>query len=96
MAKILFPVAPKVLPSVFTVMAEDGMVVCLIKPQFELSREEVARGGIVREPELHDKAVAKIREFIGEQEGWEWRDVMDSPIKGGDGNREFLAWLVRQ
>ena len=79
----------------WTSLPPDGSVICLIKPQFELSREEVARGGIVREPELHDKAVAKIRDFIAEQEGWEWRDVMDSPIKGGDGNREFLAWLVK-
>ncbi len=85
----------KVLPAVFSVMADDGMVVPLIKPQFELSREEVARGGIVREPELHDKAVAKIRDFVAEQDGWEWLDVMDSPIKGGDGNKEFLALLRR-
>ena len=85
----------KVLPAVFSVMADDGMVIPLIKPQFELSREEVARGGIVREPELHEKAVAKIRDFVAGQDGWEWKDVMDSPIKGGDGNKEFLAWLVK-
>lgn len=86
----------KVLPAVFSVMADDGMVVPLIKPQFELSRQEVARGGIVREPELHDKAIAKIRNFIDQQDGWEWRGVMSSPIKGSDGNREFLAWLVKR
>lgn len=86
----------KVLPAVFSVMADDGMVVPLIKPQFELSRQEVARGGIVREPELHDKAVSKIRNFIDQQDGWEWRGVMSSPIKGSDGNREFLAWLVKR
>lgn len=86
----------KVLPAVFSVMADDGMVVPLIKPQFELSRQEVARGGVVREPELHDKAIDKIRNFIDQQDGWEWRGVMSSPIKGGDGNREFLAWLVKR
>lgn len=85
----------KVLPAVFSVMADDGQVVCLIKPQFELSREEVAKGGIVRDPALHDKAVAKIRDFVADQEGWEWKGVMDSPIKGGDGNVEFLARLSR-
>lgn len=85
----------KVLPAVFSVMAGDGMVICLIKPQFELSREEVAKGGIVRDPLLHDKAVAKIRNFVDQQNGWEWRELMDSPITGGDGNREFLALLKR-
>lgn len=86
----------KVLPAVFSVMADESQVVCLIKPQFELSREEVARGGIVREPELHDKAVAKIRDFIADQAGWDWQDVMESPIKGGDGNCEFLARLRKK
>ncbi|MGA0900312.1 MAG: TlyA family RNA methyltransferase [Luteolibacter sp.] len=85
----------KVLPAVFSVMADDGQILCLIKPQFELSREEVAKGGIVRDPELHDKAVAKIRDFVAHQDGWEWKGVMDSPIRGGDGNREILAWLIR-
>lgn len=83
----------KVLPAVFSVMAEDGMVVCLIKPQFELSREEVAKGGIVRDEKLHDKAVTKIRDFVVQETAWQCRGVIDSPIKGGDGNREFLAWL---
>jgi len=86
----------KVLPAVFPVMAEGGQVVCLIKPQFELSREEVAKGGIVRDPELHQKAVQKIRDFVGGQEGWSWQGLIDSPIKGGDGNTEFLARLVRE
>lgn len=82
----------KVLPAVFLVLEGGGEVVCLIKPQFELSREEVGKGGIVREPELHEKAVEKIRRFAA-SEGWEWVGVMESPITGGDGNREFLARL---
>lgn len=86
----------KVLPAVFSVMAEEGEVICLIKPQFELSRGEVARGGIVRDPQLHDKTVAKIRGFIEQQTDWQFLEVMDSPIKGGDGNREFLARLRRE
>ena len=80
----------KVLPAVFGVLEEGGEVVCLIKPQFELSKEEVGKGGIVREPELHEKAVEKIRAFVAE-EGQEWRGLIESPIKGTDGNVEFLA-----
>jgi len=65
----------------------------LVKPQFELSREEVGKGGIVREPELHQKAVDKIRTFVTEELGREWAGVMTSPITGTDGNVEFLAWM---
>ena len=56
----------KVLPSAFSILEEGGSVISLVKPQFELSREEVGKGGIVREPELHQKSVDKIREFIHE------------------------------
>lgn len=83
----------KVLPAVFGVLEEGGEVVCLIKPQFELSKDEVGKGGIVREPELHEKAVEKIKKFVTEDAGREWRGVIESPITGTDGNVEFLARL---
>lgn len=82
----------KILPAAFGVLEEGGELVALIKPQFELEREDIGKGGIVRDPRLHDRAVAKIREFAGTL-GREWRGVIDSPITGTDGNREFLAWL---
>lgn len=85
----------KVLPAVFSVLKPGGAVVCLIKPQFELSKEEVGKGGIVREPELREKAVAKIRAFVDECDGIAWRGLIESPIQGTDGNVEFLAWLVK-
>lgn len=83
----------KVLPAVFGVLEGGGSVVCLIKPQFELSRDEVGKGGIVREPELHQKAVNKIRSFVTGELGREWCGVVESPITGTDGNVEYLAWL---
>lgn len=83
----------KVLPAVFSILDDGGSVVALVKPQFELSREEVGKGGIVRDPESHQKAVAKIRDFV-EAAGREWRGVIESPITGTDGNVEFLAWLA--
>jgi 23S rRNA (cytidine1920-2'-O)/16S rRNA (cytidine1409-2'-O)-methyltransferase len=85
----------KVLPAVLTVVRGGGHLICLIKPQFELMREDVSKGGIVREPALHDQAVAKIREFVTSQQGLHWHDVIPSPITGTDGNREFLAWISR-
>lgn len=83
----------KVLPSAFEILEEGGSVVSLVKPQFELSREEVGKGGIVRDDELHQKAVEKIRTFITEELGREWKGLMTSPITGTDGNVEFLAWM---
>ncbi len=82
----------RILPAVFGVLDEGGEVICLVKPQFELAREQIGKGGIVRDPALHEQAVEKIRSFVAEQ-GREWVGVVDSPITGTDGNREFLAWL---
>ena len=81
----------KVLPAVFGVLAEGGEVVCLIKPQFELEREDVGKGGIVREEQLRERAVEKIRRFVTEDHGREWMGVIPASIAGTDGNQEFLA-----
>ncbi|HBE97860.1 MAG TPA: TlyA family rRNA (cytidine-2'-O)-methyltransferase [Verrucomicrobiales bacterium] len=83
----------KVLPSAFSILEKGGSVISLVKPQFELSREEVGKGGIVREPELHQKSVDKIREFITNELGREWAGLITSPITGTDGNVEFLTWM---
>lgn len=83
----------KILPAAFGVLAEGGSIVPLIKPQFELRREDIGKGGIVRDPELHDRAVEKIRSFVVDELGRDWKGLVDSPITGTDGNREFLAWL---
>lgn len=83
----------KVLPAVFSVLVDEGSVVCLIKPQFELDREDISKGGIVRDPSLHERAVEKIRRFVVEECRREWRGLIASPITGTDGNQEFLAWI---
>lgn len=82
----------KVLPAVFGVLAEQGQVICLIKPQFELQRDDIGKGGIVRDPALHEKAVEKIKNFVLLEQR-QWLGLMESPITGTDGNREFLAWI---
>ena len=81
-----------VLPPVAAVLTDGGMIVALIKPQFELSRAEVGRGGVVRDEAARGKAVDKIRHFSASL-GWTWGGVTDSPITGADGNREFLCLL---
>jgi 23S rRNA (cytidine1920-2'-O)/16S rRNA (cytidine1409-2'-O)-methyltransferase len=83
----------KVLPAVFSVLKPAGAVICLIKPQFELERHEIGKGGIVRDEALQFKAVEKIRQFVTEEHGREWRGLLPSPITGTDGNQEYLAWI---
>lgn len=83
----------KVLPAVFSILEEQGSVIALIKPQFELDREDIGKGGIVRDPSMHERAVEKIRVFVTQEHGREWRGVIPSPITGTDGNQEFLAWI---
>jgi len=85
-----------VLPAVLQVLRPGGQALVLVKPQFELSREEVGKGGIVREPELHAKACARIEAFVRSQADLEWRGLTESSIQGTDGNREFLAWFGKQ
>lgn len=82
-----------VLAPAIPIMRPGAHAICLIKPQFELGKDRVGKGGIVREPEFHAEAVAKVRQFVDETEGVEWQGVIDSPIKGTDGNKEFLTWL---
>ena len=82
-----------VLPGALTAVRPGGDCILLIKPQFELSREEVGKGGIVREPQLHQKACAKIQSFIQSRPDLEWKALTESSIQGTDGNREFLAWF---
>jgi 23S rRNA (cytidine1920-2'-O)/16S rRNA (cytidine1409-2'-O)-methyltransferase len=80
-------------PVIRTLEPTRGQIICLIKPQFELTREDVGKGGIVRDPALHQRAVNKIRLFIEEHTELKWKNVMESPIKGTDGNVEFLALI---
>lgn len=83
----------KILPPMFDTLKVNGQIICLIKPQFELNREDISKGGIVRDPALHQRAVNKIHQFVTDELGHTWIDCIDSPITGTDGNREFLAWL---
>ena len=83
----------RILPPMFATLKEGGQIICLIKPQFELNREDISKGGIVRDPALHQRAVDKIHDFVTEALGRTWIDCIDSPITGTDGNKEYLAWL---
>jgi 23S rRNA (cytidine1920-2'-O)/16S rRNA (cytidine1409-2'-O)-methyltransferase len=85
-----------VLPGALSVLKPGGQSLVLVKPQFELSRDEVGKGGIVRESELHEKACMRIRSFVEGRPELEWRGLTESSIQGTDGNREFLAWFKKR
>ncbi|MBS1790883.1 MAG: TlyA family RNA methyltransferase [Acidobacteria bacterium] len=80
----------KILPIVPPLLKSSALVITLIKPQFEVGREEVGKGGIVRDEAAQQRVVAEIIEFAASI-GLRSRGVVDSPILGADGNREFLV-----
>jgi len=82
-----------ILPPAAALLSDGGVIVPLIKPQFELRKEEVGRGGVVRDPARHAQAVEKIRAFVAAELPLEWVGCIESPILGGEGNKEFLACL---
>ncbi|MEO6053989.1 MAG: TlyA family RNA methyltransferase [Chthoniobacterales bacterium] len=82
-----------ILPPAFELLTPGGKIIALIKPQFELSREKVDKGGIVTEVSYREEAVEKIRTFVIDTLNQKWCGVMPSPITGTSGNHEFLALL---
>jgi len=80
-----------VLPSPMKRAQEDCVLIALIKPQFEVGKGKVGKGGVVREPELHKEVCDKIENWLrDEMDGWNVIGITQSPIKGPEGNIEFL------
>jgi 23S rRNA (cytidine1920-2'-O)/16S rRNA (cytidine1409-2'-O)-methyltransferase len=77
-----------ILPAAVPLLRPEGQMVILIKPQFEVGRGQVGKGGIVRDPSLHEAACDRVRQAV-EQHGFA-TEIMDSPILGAEGNKEFL------
>ncbi len=78
------------IPAIASLLEEHGEMVILIKPQFEVGREQVGKGGIVRDPELHRAACARVSACV-EALGFK-HSITESPILGSEGNREFLLY----
>lgn len=81
-----------IFPAIFALLPAEADMVVLIKPQFELSKADVGRGGIVREEDVRLRAVEKIRSFVTAS-GHRWLGHITSPITGRDGNVEYLAHI---
>nr|HMS45932.1 SAM-dependent methyltransferase [Alphaproteobacteria bacterium] len=80
----------QVLPAALSLSSVNAWLVALIKPQFEVGKNLVGKGGIVREPLLHQQVCQDIQDWVSQQQGWQFLGITDSPITGTDGNREFL------
>ena len=83
-----------ILPAVRPLLAEHGQAVCLIKPQFEAGREKVGKKGVVRDKAVHEEVIEKIRSFALEN-GFSVLGLTFSPVKGPEGNIEYLIYLER-
>jgi 23S rRNA (cytidine1920-2'-O)/16S rRNA (cytidine1409-2'-O)-methyltransferase len=78
------------LPAALKLAAPGAWLVALIKPQFEVGKGQVGKGGIVRDPKSREAACARIAAWLGAQAGWRVLGLAESPIAGADGNKEFL------
>ncbi len=80
----------KALSPALSLVRSGGWLVTLIKPQFEAGRDALGKGGVVRLEADRQKAIEQVRNFIENEQGWQVKEVMTSPIKGSDGNIEYL------
>jgi 23S rRNA (cytidine1920-2'-O)/16S rRNA (cytidine1409-2'-O)-methyltransferase len=83
------------LPAALALVESGTRLIALIKPQFEAGRDAVGRGGIVSDPQEHDRVCKEISEFLI-AENWQVLGITPSSIEGGDGNKEFLIAAVKE
>jgi 23S rRNA (cytidine1920-2'-O)/16S rRNA (cytidine1409-2'-O)-methyltransferase len=92
---VSFISALKVLPALRAVLAPSAEVVVLVKPQFEVGRAEVGRGGLVKDPDLHRLALSRVAHEAAAEHGYAVLAASPSPVSGAEGNREFFLHLRR-
>jgi 23S rRNA (cytidine1920-2'-O)/16S rRNA (cytidine1409-2'-O)-methyltransferase len=85
-----------VLPAALSLTREHAHLVTLIKPQFEVGKGQVGKKGVVRDPALHEEVCARAQLWLSSQPGWRVLGVVESPITGPEGNKEFLLGGVRE
>ena len=85
----------KILPAMVPLLKNNGKVIVLIKPQFEAGREQVGKGGIVRDESIRAKVVESVNSFVSTI-GLKCKGTIESPILGAEGNMEFLSLYERQ
>lgn len=92
---VSFISATYIIPAVYSVLSYGGRFVCLIKPQFEVGRQNLGKGGVVKSEKHRAEAVKKVTE-CAELVGFVLEGIIESPILGGDGNTEYLAYFRKE
>ncbi len=82
-----------VIPPLLKILKPEGQLIALVKPQFEVGKDEVENRGIIKDPAKHIRVLLELNRFV-EEKGWSVIDVTESPITGQKGNREFLIHCV--
>lgn len=85
----------KVLPASLALLRPGGVLAALIKPQFEVGKGQVGKGGVVRDPQLHQEVQDQISAWLSDGLGWQVRGIVPSPITGPEGNKEFIIVAVK-
>lgn len=85
-----------ILPAPMALAGEDAILIALIKPQFEAGKGRVGKGGVVRDPALHQEICDTVRTWLETETGWQVLGITESPIKGPKGNIEFLIGARKQ
>jgi 23S rRNA (cytidine1920-2'-O)/16S rRNA (cytidine1409-2'-O)-methyltransferase len=85
-----------VLPAALRLTKPGAICIALIKPQFEVGRDGLGKGGVVRDPALHEAVCRKIEAWFNAQPGWKVIGIVESPVLGPEGNREFLIAARRE
>ena len=85
----------KILPAAYALLLPDGEMVCLIKPQFEAGKEKVGKKGVVRDKRVHIEVIENVLDYAVES-GFSVRGLTFSPIRGPEGNIEYLLYLSKE
>ena len=80
----------KILPSSLKLAASGCKLITLIKPQFQVNRSEVGKGGVVRDPQIHSRVCVEVQEWVDSQPRWQVLGTTESPVTGPKGNKEFF------
>ena len=91
---VSFISATYIIPQIYECLCESGEFICLIKPQFEVGKDGLGKGGVVKDSKVREQAFRRVLDFAGQQ-GFSLRGTIESPIRGGDGNIEYLAYFVK-
>jgi 23S rRNA (cytidine1920-2'-O)/16S rRNA (cytidine1409-2'-O)-methyltransferase len=86
----------KILPPAIPLLKSDGKIIALIKPQFEAGKIEADKGkGVITDPAIHQRVLAELKQFVLTQTGLRWQNVVESPLLGPAGNKEFLVLIEK-